>query len=63
MNGANLVDVASVQGIHLFTVQSGSMEAGLVCEHFFKTLFFSTKAAVKSMLFTWTPFCKFLSAE
>jgi hypothetical protein len=36
---ANLVDIASVQGFNrLNTVQPGSMEAGLLYEHFFKTL-------------------------
>jgi hypothetical protein len=34
----HLVDIASVQGLNILTtVQPGSMEAGLLCEPFFKT--------------------------
>jgi hypothetical protein len=49
---ANLVDIASVQGLNLITVQPGGMEAGLLCEHFFRTLL-SPKTMVKSMLHTY----------
>jgi hypothetical protein len=35
---ANLVDIASVQGLNLLTVHPGSMEAGLLYEHFLNTL-------------------------
>jgi hypothetical protein len=54
---------ASIQGLNILTVQPGSMEAGLSCEHFFK-ISLSPKTTVKSMLHTyWTSVCKFLNAE
>jgi hypothetical protein len=44
-------------------MQPGSMDAGIVCEHFFKILF-SPKATMKSMLHTFlASVCKFLNAE
>lgn len=47
---ANLVDRGSVQGLNLLTtVQSGSMEAGFLSEHLFKTLV-SPRTTGKSML-------------
>jgi hypothetical protein len=33
----NLVDIASGRGLNILTVQPGSMDAGHLCEHFFKT--------------------------
>jgi hypothetical protein len=35
----NLVYIASIQGEYLLTVQPGSMEAGLLCEHYFLVIF------------------------
>jgi hypothetical protein len=54
---ANLVDIASVQGFNLHTVQHGSMEAGLFREHLFKALW-SPETIDNSMLHTyWTSVC------
>lgn len=56
------VDLASVHGLDL-TVRPGSMEGGLFCEHFFKTLL-SSETTVKSMLHaSWTSVSKIISAE
>jgi hypothetical protein len=53
---------ASIQSLNPLSVQPGSMQAQLLCEHFFKTL--SPKTTVKSMLHThWTSVYKFLSDE
>jgi hypothetical protein len=51
---ANLVEMASIQGLNPIAVQPGSMEAGLLCKHFFKTVL-SPKTSIESMLHTfWT---------
>jgi hypothetical protein len=59
---ANIVDIASIQGLNFLTVQPGSIAAGLQCERFFKTL--SPKPTFKSMLLNtyWTSVCVLLSA-
>jgi hypothetical protein len=43
----DLVDIARIRGLNLLTVQPGNLEAGPLCEHFFKIL--SPKTTVKSM--------------
>jgi hypothetical protein len=59
----NLVNVLSLQSLNLLTVQPGSMEARLSCEHFFNALS-SPNTSAKSMLHTcWTSVCNFRSAE
>jgi hypothetical protein len=59
----NLDDMASVQGLNLVTkVQPGGMEAGLLCEHFFKTLM-SPKTTVKSMRHTYWTFVTYFCMQ
>jgi hypothetical protein len=59
--GANLIDTGSIQGFYLCTVQIGSMETGLLCQHCFKALS-PPKTSVLSLLQR-TCVCKCHSAE
>jgi hypothetical protein len=44
----NLVDIASGRGLNILTVQPGCMDAGHLCEHFFKTSLSPTPTAKSS---------------
>jgi hypothetical protein len=59
----NVVDIGSIQGLNLLRAQPGSMEAGLLCERFFKRSL-SPRATLKSMLLQyWTSVCTCLNAD
>jgi hypothetical protein len=60
--GKSLFEIDGILGFKFLSVQHGTMEAGLLCEHFFKALL-PPKITDKSMLSSyWASVCKFLSA-